>query len=125
MLDSQVKVHNKNDYDYSEKFQGNEIHIKSKGYIKMDYEEANRFLGKMPDFKRLKDGTQDPRSYKWLEMDKDDRKRVEMSLRNETEEKAKRIFVCMACKKEFDSKAALIRHSKDEHSDIMVKTDED
>ena len=45
--------------------------------------------------------------------------------KNETEEKSKRIFVCMACKKEFDSKAALIRHSKDEHSDIMVKTDED
>jgi hypothetical protein len=87
----------------------------------MDYEEANRFMGTMPNFKRLKDGTQDPRSYKALEMDKDDRKRAESSLRNEQEEKLKRVFVCHACAKEFDTKKALLKHSDAEHSDIMVE----
>lgn len=124
MSDFLVRIHNRNTHDYSEKFRGKEIYIRSGDHVKMDYEEANLFLGQMPSFSRRKDGTQDPRSFKKLEIDKDDRRRVEMILRNETEEKSKKIFVCMACKKEFNSKRELLRHSEDEHAEIMVKTED-
>jgi len=123
-MDSMVKLHNRNEYDYTELFRSQPIFIKAKGFIKMDYEDANRFLGQMPEFKRLKDGTQDPRSFKWLEMDKEDRRRVELALRNESEEKSKRIFVCHACGKEFDDKKALSKHAK-EHESMMVKDESD
>lgn len=110
-----VKIYNRNQYDYQEKYRDKMVMIPSGGFIEMDYEEANRFLGKMPEFKRLKDGQQDPRSYKWLEMDKDDRRRVEMALRNEADEKSKKVFVCHACKKEFEDKKELLKHVKKEH----------
>lgn len=123
MSDFLVKIHNKNDFDYVEKFRGREIYIKANGHHKMDYEEAHLFLGQMPQFRRKKDGTQDPRSFKKLVMDAEDRRRVEQVLRNEVDDKSKKVFVCMGCKKEFGSKAALIRHSEEDHSEIMVKTD--
>lgn len=123
MSDFLVRIHNKNEYDYSEKFRGREIFIKAGGNIKMDYEEAHLFLGQMPEFRRRKDGTQDPRSFKKLVMDAEDRRRVELILRNEAEEKTKKVFVCMACKKEFTSKKDLIKHSNEEHSDIIVESD--
>ncbi len=125
MSDFMVKIHNKGDYDYSEKFRGSEIFIKSKGFVKMDYEQANMFMGTMPPFSRRKDGTQDPRSYKKLVMDDDDRRRVEAILRNEAEDKSKKIFVCMACNKEFSSKAALKKHSTEDHAEMMVKEPEE
>jgi uncharacterized C2H2 Zn-finger protein len=115
MLDSLVKVHNKNTYDYKENFKGKEIFIPAGKSIKMDYEEAHRFLGQMPEFKRTKDGNQDPTSYKWLEMDKDDRRRVELALRNETEEKSTKVFCCHACGEDFDDKKSLFKHVKKEH----------
>ncbi len=121
MSDFMVKIHNENVHEYREKWRGSEIYIKAGGYHKMDYEQANMFLGQMQPFAKRKDGTQDPRTFKKLVMDKDDKRRVELLLRNESEEKAKRVFVCMACNKEFDSKAALTKHSKSEHSEIMVK----
>ena len=121
MSDFLVKIHNKNEYDYTEKFRGKEIFIPAGKYYKMDYEEANLFLGQMQPFSRRKDGTQDPRTFTKLVMDHDDRRRVELVLRNEAEEKTKKVFVCMACNKEFDSKAALTKHSKIEHSEIMVE----
>ncbi len=123
-MDSIVKVYNRNDHDYAEKFNGKEIYIKAKSFIKMDYEEANRFMGMLPQFKRLKDGQQDPVSFKWLEMDKDDRKRVELALRNESEEKSKKVFVCHACGKEFDDKKSLAKHAK-EHENMLVKDESD
>lgn len=123
MSDFLVKIHNKNEYDYTEKFRGRDIYIKAGGHVKMDYEEAHLFLGQMPQFRKKKDGTQDPTSFKKLVMDNEDRRRVELVLRNEVEEKAKKIFVCMACKKEFTSKKELIKHSEAEHSDIMVEAE--
>jgi hypothetical protein len=125
MSDFLVKIWNKNEYDYSEKFRGKEIYIKSGGHHKMDYEEAHLFLGQMPEFRRRKDGTQDPKSFKKLMMDQEDRRRVEMILRNEKEEKAKKVFVCMACAKEFTSKAELTKHSKIEHADILAKSEDE
>jgi hypothetical protein len=124
MSDFLVKIWNKNEYDYTEKFRGKEIYIKSGGHHKMDYEEAHLFLGQMPEFKRRKDGTQDPRSFKKLLMDHEDRRRVELILRNEKEEKSKKVFCCMACGKEFNTKAQLLAHSKEEHSEILVKDEE-
>jgi hypothetical protein len=123
-MDLLVRVYNRNTYPYREQFKGQMIEIAPKGFIKMDYEEANRFLGQMQPFRRLKDGNQDPTSYKWLEIDKDDRRKVEAILRNEAEEKSKRVFVCMACSKEFDSKKELLKHSK-EHADMAVKDEKE
>ena len=125
MSDFMVKVYNKGEFDYSEKFRGREIFIKANGFVKMDYEEAHLFMGQMQSFRRRKDGTQDPRTFKKLIMDHDDRRRVELLLRNESEEKSKKIFVCMACKKEFTSKKDLIKHSQEEHSEIQVKTEDE
>jgi len=120
-MDLQVKVHNRNSHDYQERFKGQEVFIKANSFVKMDYEEANRFLGQMPSFRRLKDGNQDPSTYKWLEIDKDDRRRVESVLKNESEEKAKKVFVCHACGKEFDSKKEMLKHSKEAHSEMAVE----
>jgi hypothetical protein len=120
-MDMMVKVWNRNKFDHKELWRDKQIHIPAGGHISMDYDEANRFMGQMFSPKFDKGGIQLPESYKWLEVDKDDRRRVEMSLRNETEEKAKRVFVCMACNKEFESKKALMAHSKEKHSDILVK----
>lgn len=124
-MDMTVKVHNRNKFDHKEKFRDKDIFIKAGGHISMDYDEANRFLGQMFPPKFDKGGVQLATSFKWLEIDKDDRKRVELILRNESEEKAKRIFVCMACGEEFGSKSALMSHSKKKHEDILVKEDDD
>jgi hypothetical protein len=123
-MDMMVKVHNRNKFEHREKFRGKEIVIPAGGYLSMDYDEANRFLGQMFSPKYDKGGVQTAQSYKWLEVDKEDRRKVELSLRNETEEKSKRVFVCMACGKEFQSKSALSSHAKEKHAEIMVK-DED
>jgi len=71
-----------------------------------------------------KGGIQVPSSYKWLEMDTDDKRRAELNLRNESEEKSSKVFVCMACNKEFSSKKSLINHSKEKHSDILLEEDD-
>lgn len=123
-MDMMVKVYNRNKYEHREKFRGREIVIPAGGNISMDYDEANRFLGQMFPPKFDKGGVQTAQSYKWLEIDKEDKRRVELALRNESEEKSKRVFVCMACGKEFQSKSALLSHSKEKHADILVK-DED
>ena len=120
-----VKVYNKNIYEYREVFRDKEYVVPANGFIELDYEEAIKFLGQMSKFKRAKDGTQDPRTFKWLVMDEADKKRVELFLRNEQEEKAKKVFVCHACGKEFMSKKKLLNHAEEEHADIMVKEDEE
>ena len=124
-MDMTVKVHNRNRFDHKEKFRDKDFVIPAGGFIKMDYDEANRFLGQMFPPKFDKGGVQLATSYKWLEIDQDDRRRVELILRNESEEKAKRVFVCMACGKEFGSKSSLLSHSKEKHAEIMVKEDDD
>ena len=124
-MDTMVKVHNRNKFDHKEMFQGREIFIPANGYLLMDYEEANRFLGQMVTPKFDKGGVQLATSYKWLEIDKKDKLKAEATLRNEQEEKATKIFVCMACNKEFTSKSALLKHSKNEHSDLMVEDKEE
>lgn len=123
MSDNLVKVYNRNKYEYSEMFNGKEILIPAGKHVMMDYEEANRFLGKLGKFTRTKDGQQDPRSFKWLEIDKEDRRRVELLLRAEADEKATKIFVCHMCGKEFSSKKLLMGHIKSEHADDIIDDD--
>lgn len=80
MIDTQVKLYNRNKYDYSEIFNGVHIHIPASGHVVMDYEQANRFMGKMPAIKKDKHGNQLPETYKWLEMDIEDKRRAELAL---------------------------------------------
>jgi hypothetical protein len=119
-MDYLCKIHNLNRFDHKEMFQGKEIIIPAGKHIMMDYEEANRFLGQMFPIKWEKGGVQDPRSYKWLQMDKDDKRRCELALRNEAEEKSKKLFVCHSCGKEFVVKKALMDHIKREHLDDLA-----
>jgi len=127
MSDTMVRVFNRNRFDYEEMYNGTLIKIKAGGFVTMDYEQATRFMGKMIPMIKDKGGIQKPESYKWLEMDQDDKRKAESSLRNEAEEKAQKTFVCMKCNKEFTTKAALIKHAKEKHLDDMVesKTKED
>jgi len=124
-MSTEVKIFNKNTYDYEETFRDQRYFIPAGGHIILDYEEAVKFLSHMSKFKRDKDGQQDPRTYKWLVMDEADKKRAELFLRNEQEEKAKKVFVCHACSKEFTSKKKLLAHAEEEHLDIMVKEEEE
>jgi hypothetical protein len=116
----QVKLYNRNTYDYNEVFRGEPIHIKAGGYIVIDYEKANLFMGTMCSVKKDKGGKALPESFKKLEMDKEDRRRVELFLRDEKEEKARKTFVCHKCNEEFRSKASLVEHVKDEHLDDLA-----
>jgi len=124
-MDLTVKLWNRNKLDHNEKWRDKDISIPAGGYIKMDYDEANRFMGQMFTPKFDKGGIQVPSSYKWLEMDTDDKRRAELNLRNESEEKSSKVFVCMACSKEFSSKKSLINHSKEKHSDILLEEEND
>lgn len=122
-MSNEVKVWNRNKYEYSEMFAGKEIVIPAGKHITMDYEQAQIFLGRMGKFIRTKDGQQDPKSFKWLEVDKDDKRRVELSLRNEQDEKIKKVFVCHMCGEEFSSRKSLLAHSTKEHADDLVEVD--
>jgi hypothetical protein len=117
---TQVRLFNRNSYDYSEDFQGRTILIKAGEFVVMDYEEANRFMSKMNNPKRGKDGLFIKSTFKRLDIDPDDRRRAESYLRDEKEEETKRIFVCHACTKEFTSKQALTKHVKDMHMDELA-----
>ena len=118
-MDTTVRIHNRNKFEHKEMYQGRTIIIPANDCIKLDYEEAQRFLGQMFTPKFDKGGVQVAQSFKWLEMDQADKKRAEAVLRNE-EDKSEKVFVCMACSKEFATKKSLIAHSKKEHSDSLV-----
>jgi hypothetical protein len=110
-----VKVWNKNEHPYRELYRDKWVVIAPKKSIDMDYEDAIRFLGTATPIKRMKDGRQDPLSYKWLEMDKEDRIRAETYIKGEQEAKSDKVFVCMKCNKEFKHKKALLAHVKEKH----------
>jgi len=102
--DTIVKVWNRNKYEYRELFKGKEIVIAAGKFVEMDYEQAISFLGKMCPIKKDKHGVCLPDSFKKLEIDQDDKRKAELSLRDEAEERSKKTFVCMKCMKEFTSK---------------------
>ena len=115
-----VRVHNKNDHPYKELFKEQWIIIPPKKAVEMDYEDAIKFLGQMIPIKKMKDGRQDPTSYKWLEMDGEDRIRAEAFIRGEVEAKSDKVFVCMKCNKEFKHKKALLNHIKEKHYEDLA-----
>lgn len=121
-MSTQVKVLNKNSHPYSEVFNGKIIEIPANGHVLMDYEDANRFMGKWCPIKKDKGGTPLPSSYKMLAIDPDDRARAEAFLRNDIDTKAKgqKTFVCHCCGDEFEKKKALIAHIKKRHMDQLV-----
>ena len=121
-MSTQVKLLNKNSYPYTEVFNGKIIEIPANGHIVMDYEEANRFMGKWCPIKKDKGGTPLPSSYKMLAIDPEDRARAEAFLRNESDIKSKnqKTFVCHCCSEEFEKKKHLISHIKKKHMDQIV-----
>jgi hypothetical protein len=117
---TQVKLWNRNTHPYSEIFNGKLIEIPANEYVVMDYEEANRFMGKWCPIKKDKGGTPLPSSYKMLAIDPKDKSRAEAFLRNESEVKAKKTFVCHCCGEEFEKKKALIDHVKKKHMNDLA-----
>jgi ribosomal protein L37AE/L43A len=119
-MDLTCKLYNRNSFDHKEMFQGKQIVVPANSFIMMDYDAAQQFMGQFTPVVKLKDGTTDPKFHKKLEIDKDDARRCEAALRNESEEKAEKVFVCQSCLKEFGSKKALLKHVKEKHMDSVV-----
>jgi uncharacterized C2H2 Zn-finger protein len=89
----------------------------------MDYFEAVDFLGKYHTIVRRKDGTQDPKSFKKLEIDKDDLKRYidERDGQSAVDDEANRSsWKCPVCTKDFKTQKGLLSHIKANHQDAMV-----
>ena len=120
-METTVKVWNRNTYDYSEEFRGKKITIPASDFIEMAYDEAVLFLGSFTPIVRKGDGTFDPRSFKKLEIDKDDKAaiRAERMHSMDADEKEK-VFVCHACAKEFLTKTGLEKHIKSKHMSDMA-----
>lgn len=116
-----VKIWNRNTFAYFENFKGEAIKIGPGGYTKMDYNEAVLFLGTFRNPEYSKSGIQKPESFKWLEIDKDDKRAYfEQARSNLEDEKAEKVFACHACMKEFRTKNGLLKHIKDKHQTDMV-----
>ena len=64
-------------------------------------------------------GTKPTRQF---EIDAEDRKRARAARNNELEQTEK-VFVCMSCAKEFQTKSALMKHIKQKHANQMVDED--
>ncbi len=118
-----VKVWNKNSYPYSEKFKDQPITIEANSYVEMDYDEAVLFMGTFRTPVKMKDGRQDPKSYKWLEIDKDDQKAVRDARASAAGDAAEKTFVCHVCQKEFRTKNGLLKHTRDKHIGQLVDKD--
>lgn len=104
-----VKVWNDNILPFTQKFKDEQINIPSKGFIKMQWDDAQQFLGTY--FQPEYDGTgqQKPESYKML--------RIEgkpphlQNVHTET--------VCAACGDKFASESDLNSHIDRHHLDEM------
>lgn len=121
---NEVKVWNKNTFPHEEKFKGTEILIPAGGFVKMDYDEAILFKGQFFSPVFGKDQVQKKESYKWIEIDADDRNEIIKSRSNDSgESETEKVFVCQACSKEFRTKNGLLKHIKDKHQSIMADKD--
>jgi len=118
-----VKVHNLNKYDYSEKFKGSMINIPAGGHIIMEYFEAEQFLSRANAVRFLKNGRQDPKTYKMLKIDEDDKKEAYDQMHGTKNEDSEKTYVCHACSKEFLTKTGLLKHIKSKHKDLMVDSE--
>lgn len=117
-----VKVWNRNTFDFKQKFKDDDIFIPAGKSIEMDYFEANDFLGKFHSILIRKDGTQDPRTFKMLEIDKEDLKRYrdERDGHAGKEDENKTSWKCPVCSKDFITQKGLLTHIKGKHQDAMV-----
>jgi len=115
-----VKVWNDNKYPYNEDFRGKKITIESGGFVEMDYDQAVLFLGTFVPIVRGKNGLQDPRSYKMLRIDHEDRKNYVLNNSLGDKDDTEKVFVCNACSKEFRTKKGLEKHIKDKHLNDMA-----
>src|SRR4051812_48653121 len=86
---AQVKVWNDNDHDYKEKFKDNDVVIKAKSFIEMEYYEAHEFKGTFRGVERDGDNQPMPRSFKMIRIEEP--KAGEVDAKIETN-------VCGACK---------------------------
>lgn len=118
-----VKVWNDNKYPYTENFRGNKVTIEAGGFVEMDYDQAVLFLGTFVPIVKGKNGLQDPRSYKMLRIDQEDRKNYVLNNSLGEKEDTEKVFVCHACSKEFRTKKGLEKHIKDKHLNEMADDD--
>lgn len=121
-MNNLVKVHNRNVYPLEEKFKGMMVSIPKNSYIEMDYDEAILFKGQYHDIVYDKGGLQDPKSYKYIEIDQDDIKRIYRQRGNVTSDTQKDKFPCHVCSKEFLTKTGFLNHIKSKHLTDMVDT---
>ena len=120
-MENAVRVWNRNTYPYSEKFRGKEYSIPAGKCIEMSYDEAVLFLGSFTPIVRKGDGTCDPRSFKKLEIDPEDKAAIrDQRLHLIDKDEKETVFVCHACSKEFLTKKGLEKHIKDKHMTEMV-----
>jgi len=117
-----VKVHNRNVYPFEQVFKGQKVFIKPNDYIEMDYMEAVEFKSLYYPIKKDKGGLQDPKTYKWIEIDEADTKKFFKSLGNQTDERKEK-FVCHVCSKDFLTKNGLMAHIKKNHLSDMMDED--
>jgi len=118
-----VKVHNLNDFDYSEKYNGQMIVIPAGEYIKMEYFEAEQFLAKKPPIWQDKSGGLDPRCLKHLKIDEDDKKLLYEEMHDNPSSESEKAYVCHACFKEFRTQKGLLKHIKNKHIHLMADKD--
>lgn len=114
-----VKVHNKNDYPFQQQFKGKIVQIPAHKHIDMDYDEAVHFLGAYYAPVMTKGGVQDPKSYKYLEIDKDDEQRI-LAEKDGESSGSKEKWACHMCGKDFRTKNGLMKHIKTKHVNDMV-----
>jgi len=122
MIDNMVRVYNRNAWDFSQRFKGDDIKIPANSFIKMDYDEAVMFLGSYSEMKYDKGGMQDPRSYKWLEIDKDDKERIRRD-RGVSPGEDSKTWDCQSCGKTFRTEKGYLNHIKSKHLDEMVDSE--
>lgn len=106
----QVKVWNNNVHDYREKFRERDLLIKAKGFIVMDRDEAEVFIGSYAGRMKTGDGQDDPRGFKMLKVDYEG---IDIPEPAEA-------FVCHADGKTFQTKAELDSH-EEQYKDRIVK----
>ena len=105
-----IKVWNRNKYDYKEKFRERNIFIKAGSFILMDKDEAEVFQGTYNGRMKSGDGQDDPRGFKMIELD----------YGGTTVEEPKETFVCHADGKTFQTKAELDEHET-QYKDRIVR----
>ncbi len=113
-----VKVRNLNAHPFNQKFKGIEIHIAPNGqtgdYVEMDSYDAEMFLGQYSPVKPNNKGQQDPKSFKWLKIERDPKD-------VHKEDVATNGHRCPACTEQTSSWLELEAHMKIMHADSIVK----